>query len=134
MLNGRLLADGGLMDPIPVSPLAALEAELTIAVSAGGEREGPATAAVSERAEARPVDEWIARFRQGAARALGIDLVRSILAERKVDEVAQADEEPGAEPGELPAGLTGFDVMNYSLAMMQTLVKDSDLRALRRTS
>jgi NTE family protein len=122
MLNGRLLADGGLMDPIPVSPMAALEADLTIAVSAGGEREGPATAAASESAEARPVDEWIARFRQGAARALDTDVVRSILSGRQEDEVAQGDEEPGAEPGELPAGLTGFDVMNYSLATMQTLV------------
>ena len=122
MLNGRLLADGGLMNPIPVSPMAALETDLTIAVSAGGEREGPATAAASEVAEARPVDEWIARFRQGAARALDTEVVRSILSGRQEDELAQEEDEGGDERGELPAGLSGFDVMNYSLATMQTLV------------
>lgn len=83
MLNGRLLADGGLMDPIPLTPTAALDVDLRIGVSVGGERQDPpATAAVSTRAEAPP---------EGQAR-------------------------------EFPAGLTGFDVMNYSIAAMQTLV------------
>lgn len=83
MLNGRLLADGGLMDPIPLTPTAALDVDLRIGVSVGGERQDPpATAAVSTRAEAPP---------EGQAR-------------------------------EFPPGLTGFDVMNYSIAAMQTLV------------
>ena len=123
MLNGRLLADGGLMDPIPVSPMAALDADLTIAVSAGGEREDPpATAAVSETAEARPIAEWIARFREGATRALDSEVVRSVLSRPEAAESSEPHDEPGAESMAFPEGLTGLDVMNYSLAAMQTLV------------
>jgi undecaprenyl-diphosphatase len=36
MLNGRLMADGSVMDQIPVSPTAALDVDLTIGVSPGG--------------------------------------------------------------------------------------------------
>lgn len=121
MLNGRLLADGGLMNPIPVTPMAALDADLTIAVSAGGEREGPpATAAVSESAASRPLEEWIARFRRSAARALDRDAMRSALAEGEGP--GSGGEDPEEEPEGFPKGLTGFDVMNYSLGTMQTVV------------
>jgi NTE family protein len=123
MLNGRLLADGGLMDPVPVSPTAALDVDLTIGVSAGGERQGPPAArAVSERAEAQPMEEWVARFRRRAARALDSDMIRSVVPLHPEGEVAKEGYEPQADAREFPAGLTGFDVMNYSLAAMQTLV------------
>lgn len=123
MLNGRLLADGGLTNPVPVTPMAALDADLTIAVSAGGEREGPpATAAVPENAEARPLDEWIARFRRSAARALDSDAARSVLSWGQGEEPTRQGDDSSQEPEVLPAGLTGFDVMNYSLGTMQTVV------------
>lgn len=122
MLNGRLLADGGLLDPIPVSPMAALEVDLTIGVSAGGERQAPpATAAVSERAEPRPWDEWVARFRQASAQGLDRDVIRSALS-RGAESEPEREEEALAENTELPAGLTGFEVMSSSIGAMQTLV------------
>lgn len=34
--DGRLLADGGILDPLPMAPIAAVNAELTIAVSLSG--------------------------------------------------------------------------------------------------
>lgn len=40
VMNGRLLADGGLMNPVPIEPTAAASADLTIAISLSGER-GP---------------------------------------------------------------------------------------------
>lgn len=86
MLNGRLLADGGLMNPVPVTPLAALDADLTIAVSAGGERE---PSALSRGRKERPLSQ---------------------------------DDHSGDEPQMFPAGLTGFDVMSYSLGTMQSVV------------
>ena len=123
MLNGRLLADGSLTDPVPVSPTASLAAHLTIAVSAGGERQGPrAGAAVSESADARPMDEWIARFREGAARVLDEQLVRSFVSGFRRDEEAEAADGATLEPEELPEGMNGFDVLNYSLGVMQTIV------------
>lgn len=122
MLNGRLLADGGLMDPIPVSPMAALDVDLTIGVSAGGERQDPpATAAVSERPEPRPWDERVARFRRAAAQGLDRDVIRSALS-RGAEAEPEREEEASAENAELPAGLTGFEVMSSSIGAMQTLV------------
>jgi NTE family protein len=43
-VNGRLLVDGGILDPLPMAPIAGVDADLTIAVSltgseAGGSRE-----------------------------------------------------------------------------------------------
>jgi NTE family protein len=123
MLNGRLLADGGLMDPIPVSPTAALDVDLTIGVSAGGERQGPpATAAISEPAESRPLDEWVARFREAAAHALDRDVIRSALSRGPESDPERDEVEAQAEVAEFPVGLTGFDVMNSSIGAMQTLV------------
>lgn len=37
-MNGRLLADGGLMNPLPIEPTASAAADLTIAVSLSGSR------------------------------------------------------------------------------------------------
>ena len=36
VLDGRLLADGGILDPLPLAPVAAVNADLTIAVSVSG--------------------------------------------------------------------------------------------------
>lgn len=33
LLDGRLLADGGILDPLPVAPIAAANADLTVAIS-----------------------------------------------------------------------------------------------------
>ena len=37
-MNGRLLADGGLMNPVPIEPMAAAAADLTVAISLQGAR------------------------------------------------------------------------------------------------
>ncbi len=35
-VGGRLLADGGILDPLPMTPLAGVHADLTIAVGVSG--------------------------------------------------------------------------------------------------
>jgi NTE family protein len=128
LLNGQLLADGGLMDPTPVAPTAAVAADATIAISLGGERQGPAAdAALRASAEPRPLDEWVGRFRRGTAHALDSDLMRSLRARPTADdddEVAVADASSATAPvvEEPPPNLTRFDVMNYALEAMQGLV------------
>ena len=57
--RGRLLADGGMVNPVPVEPTRASDADLTVAVSLLGSRspdvrESPA----KETSEARPREEW----------------------------------------------------------------------------
>lgn len=128
MLNGRLLADGGLMDPVPIAPTASTRADATIAVDLGGERSGVADDAPErETAEERPIDEWVDRFRRGAAHVLDREMVRA-LTSRFGGESASALEaaEVAASAGEafeaLPAGLTKFDVMNQSLEAMQSVL------------
>ena len=128
MLNGRLLADGGLMDPVPIAPTASTRADATIAVDLGGERGGvPDDAPAQETAEERPIDEWVERFRRGAAHVLDREMVRALTSR------FGGDSAPTPEPGDigtsaaeafeaLPAGLTKFDVMNQSLEAMQSVL------------
>ena len=60
IVDGRGLADGGILDPLPVSPLAGANADLTIAVSLnGGDLD-----ARREQADAEPRAgaEWLNRL------------------------------------------------------------------------
>lgn len=109
-LNGRVLVDGGLLEPLPVAPAAANPADLTVAVSLSGERDllGPAEDATSDPGH---LDEWVAHFRRGAAQAFG----------------GIGDQEPAEEPNdsaasELPANLTGLDVVTYAYEAMQGVI------------
>lgn len=129
MLNGRLLADGGIMDPVPIAPTAASRADLTIAVSLSGEyRDLHESDPVLDAAEVQPVEEWTDRFRRTAAGLLDGDLVRSLASRFGGD--ADATVEPGVDAAialdeafeKLPDGLSKFDMMNLSLESMQSLL------------
>ena len=37
VIEGRMLADGGILDPLPIAPIAAVNADLTVAVSVSGQ-------------------------------------------------------------------------------------------------
>jgi NTE family protein len=134
VLNGRLLADGGLMNPVPIAPTASVRADLTLAVNLNGEsRTGRSPVPEAASSEEEPVEEWGDRFRRGAARLLDRDVVRALTARfGSADDVVVADI-VGAEEGEvpvddepdlgaLPAGLGKFDVMNLSIESMQSVL------------
>ncbi|HXY44283.1 MAG TPA: patatin-like phospholipase family protein [Acidimicrobiales bacterium] len=125
MLNGRLLVDGGLMDPVPIAPTASAHADVTIAIDLGGERGGShGGVPARESSEERPVDEWIERFRSGAAHLLDRDLIHALVSRfggaTGVDDASAPAARESHDP--LPAGLTKFDVMNQSLEAMQSLL------------
>jgi NTE family protein len=127
MLNGRLLADGGVLNPVPIAPTAAVTADLTVAVSLTGERQGAVEGAPArESAEARPFEEWFERFRRGASSLLDRDIVRSVRDRFGSGSDSQDDPAPsvGGDDlfGALPAGLTKLDVMNQSLDAMQSVL------------
>jgi NTE family protein len=131
MLNGRLLADGGLMNPLPIAPTAAANADLTVGVALSGDAGGrPGRSPVHESAEPRPMEEWLERFRRSAAQVLDRDMVR-LVAGRLVGgrsttpgSAAEEVEEEVEEQmfGTLPPGLRTLDVMELSLEAMQSLV------------
>jgi len=140
MLNGRLLADGGLMNPIPIAPTAASNADAVVAVSLAGEPGGPSgRAPARESSEPRPAEEWMDRFRRTASHVLDRDLVRLLTsrlmpgrttspgdaAEEVAQEVAhEVAAHVAEEPlfGTLPAGLRTLDVMDLSLDAIQSVV------------
>jgi NTE family protein len=141
MLNGRLLADGGMMDPVPIAPTAAARADLTIAVSlSGADPHGREAEPVVAVAEEEPVEEWSDRFRRSASQLLDRDLVRSVVHRFGFDDEHEdrADRDDRDDPssadaaakgvvvGEpferLPDGLSKFDMMNLSLDAMQSLL------------
>lgn len=125
MLNGRLLADGGMVNPIPIAPLAASHADAVVAVSLLGEEQPEGTAAVQEHV---PPDlaETRGRWRRGAAQALDHEAMHRVTdwidnhrTARPVEE--QVDD---GEPVfvELPDGLGTLDVVQMSLDAVQGVV------------
>ena len=110
MLNGRLLADGGLLEPLPVAPTVAVPADLTVAIALSGQRETFGRAVVAESAEPGPLDQWVERFRRGAPQAF------------HASDDAEDGEAQQEQPELLPARLRGPEVMSYALEAMQDVV------------
>lgn len=124
MLNGRLLADGGLLNPVPVEPTTGVPADFTLAVSLSGKSETSNRAPVKESAQHAGGVDWAERFRRSAADALDGNLVRALVA-RFVPE-ADGDVPPTstASPFEaLPDDLRTADVIMLSLETMQGLIE-----------
>ncbi|AKS32841.1 patatin-like phospholipase family protein [Mycolicibacterium goodii] len=79
-LDGRLLGDGGILDPLPMAPIAAVNADLTIAVSVSGSETEPAAAPDTEAgAGAKPSTEWLNRMLRSTSAVLDTAAVRSVL-------------------------------------------------------
>src|SRR6478609_8122169 len=69
VMNGRLLADGGLMNPVPIEPTAASAADLTVAISLSGERSAHERSSPAREA-ATPTwrEELVGRVRRSVGR------------------------------------------------------------------
>jgi NTE family protein len=109
VVDGRLLADGGLTNPLPLAPLASAPADLTVAVVVSGPSSG--------RAQTR---HRTGALRRSATDALARDHVRGIgtrLAARR----APAPD-VGSTPERLPAGLRTRDVVELSMGAVRAAV------------
>ena len=140
MLNGRLLADGVLTNPVPIAPLSGLDADLVVAVDLSGlptASGGPSIKQkIRDSAEPRPTAEWQDRLRRTASQVMDNETARKVtqwLATRRhenedegtSDEEAEAmAEEIIASPGfdDLPSALGMLDVMELSLDVLQSVV------------
>ncbi|MFI7584077.1 patatin-like phospholipase family protein [Kocuria sp. M1N1S27] len=151
MLNGRLLADGGIMNPVPIAATVATRADVTVAISlSGGLQSGEGRVPAHETAAVRPAEEWSERFRRGASQLLDRELTRNVrerVAETRARGVPLRLPRPvGAAPADageaaledaagtgveevaedvfsaLPVGLRTLDVMQLSLEVLQSMV------------
>ncbi|WP_445166714.1 patatin-like phospholipase family protein [Mycolicibacterium sp. Dal123E01] len=76
VLDGRLLADGGILDPLPLAPISAVNADLTIAVSLSG----PSLDDDAEiDPETRATTEWLGRLLRSTSGLMDSNAARSIL-------------------------------------------------------
>ena len=133
MINGRLLVDGGLMNPVPIEPTVAVVADLTVAVSLSGVPATPAPASpLKESSEPRPREEWAERLRRGAAGLLDADRFRALSGRlATVRRAANGAEAGTAEELEahapttleaLPGEIGVRDLLNMSFDTMSALI------------
>ena len=108
MLKGRLLTDGGLLNPLPVEPSLRLDADLTVAVSLFGR--DPALKGSKEEVSADDVSE------PGTLARLGEKIV-DVLPTRK--HVKSGPFDP------LPSDLALGDMMTMALDVMQERIQSS---------
>jgi NTE family protein len=132
LLDGRLLADGGILDPIPMAPIAAVVADVTIAVSLGGDDPEARRPDHEPRASA----EWFNRMWRSTSSLLDTKAARSLLdtpTGRVVLGRFVAGDEPLDEPahpdGPAAPKLSGFEVMNRVIDIAQSALARHTLAA-----
>ena len=95
MVNGRLLVDGAVLNPVPMEPVTGVDADFTMAVALAGDKPRSfSTRPAKETSAQRPPNEWLDRFVKGAAGVWESDVVASILA--RFGGKAHEGETPGA--------------------------------------
>ncbi|WP_454791617.1 patatin-like phospholipase family protein [Mycolicibacterium lutetiense] len=142
VLDGRLLGDGGILDPLPMAPIAAVNADLTIAVSVSGSE--PSPSAGGAEPEPRPTTEWLNRMLRSTSAVLDTASVRSVLDRPTARAVlsrfgasmpeTDEDVDPGSGLAELPetAGvprLGSFEVMYRTIDIAQAALARHTLAA-----
>ena len=147
VLDGRLLADGGILDPLPMAPIAAVNADLTIAVSLSGSEAGGRYEPTE--AEPRATTEWLNRMWRSTSSLVDTNAARSFLdtptgramlsrfgsAQDESDDVEpeagpDGDDEliDGAREASAPK-LGGFEVMNRTIDIAQAALARHTLAA-----
>lgn len=128
MVNGRLLVDGGVLNPVPMEPVISADADFTMAISLSGPKDHTEVfTPARESAEQRPSNEWWDRFLRSAAGVWENDFVASMMTRFNRGEGTEAPSLGYQEP---PPGLGITDVTTMSLDAMSALVTRFRLAAL----
>jgi NTE family protein len=146
-IDGRLLADGGILDSLPMAPIAAVKADLTIAVSLNGSEPG-----ATRDAEPGITTEWLNRMVRSTTALFDINAAKALLdrptaravlgrfgatipesdgsdVERPAGDLADPATPAGSDvPPEIPK-LGGFDVMNRTIDIAQSALARHTLAA-----
>ncbi|MGH3530985.1 MAG: patatin-like phospholipase family protein [Mycobacterium sp.] len=143
VVDGRLLADGGILDPLPMAPIAAVNADLTVAVSLSGSDTDD-----DRQAEPRPTTEWLNRMLRSTSALFDTAAARSLLDRptaravlnrfgASIAENPESDTESTAvkQPADYPEDapevprLNGFEVMNRTIEIAQAALARHTLDA-----
>ena len=132
VLDGRLLADGGILDPLPLAPISAVNADVTIAVSLSGPSHDDEDTEAD--LETRATTEWLARLLRSTSGLMDSNAARSILdtpAARSMltwfgttSDVDDADNIPEPVPK-----LGSFAVMNRTIDIAQAALARHQMAA-----
>lgn len=146
VLNGRVLVDGALLNPLPIIPTISSHADLVVAVNLSGEDSGQQRLpdAAFQDPQDSDLDEWVDKVRDKASKWFDWDLLRSFGGKRDEphpdDEPAPAsrierevqkkelakktgDRKPTDEPDTIAwdkLGIGKFDIMNLTIETMQS--------------
>jgi NTE family protein len=135
VLDGRLLADGGILDPIPMAPIAAVNAHMTIAISLNGETpdSGP------RETPGRPnVERWNRLWRNTSASLLDTKAARTLIETPSGRSMLSwftnpadtlADDETAETPESALPKFGGFDMMNRTIDIAQAALARHTLAA-----
>ncbi len=127
ILDGRLLADGGILDPLPMAPIAAVNADLTIAVSLSGS-EGDGRYQPTD-SEPRASTEWLNRMWRSTSSLFEANtmLTRLGTAQDGADDELVDAEKDDREPSIPKMG--SFEVMNRTIDIAQAALARHTLAA-----
>ncbi|BBZ41190.1 patatin-like phospholipase family protein [Mycobacterium conspicuum] len=137
-IGGRLLADGGILDPLPMAPIAAVNADLTVAVSLNGSEPG-----ATRDAEPGITTEWLTRMVRSTTALFDINAAKALLDRPTARAVlgrfgASVPESDGLSDAPPPDGLDAapdmpklgsFDVMNRTIDIAQSALARHTLAA-----
>lgn len=124
VLDGRILADGGILDPLPIAPIAAANADLTIAVSVSGMD--------TEVTDERPTRERLNRLWRSTSALLdrlGAGATPFDISELEPDEPGAVDEFSDAERGTAIPKLRSFAVMMRTIDIAQAALARHQMAA-----
>jgi NTE family protein len=130
-IDGRLLADGGILDPLPMAPIAAVNADLTIAVSLSGSETGE-----EPEPEPKSSSEWLNRVLSSTSALFDSPTARSVLSRFGAAGPEDADAGDALQPAsdysvdepEVPR-LGSFEVMNRTIDIAQAALARHTLAA-----
>jgi NTE family protein len=128
VLDGRLLADGGILDPLPMAPVAAVNADLTIAVSLSGSETGGR--AEPEDPGPRATTEWLSRMWRSTTALFDTNAMLNRFGSPAGDE-DDSDEEQLVDSSREAAvpKLRSFEVMNRTIDIAQAALARHTLAA-----
>ena len=134
VLDGRLLADGGILDPLPMAPLAAVNADLTIAVSLGGDT--PKGTSQGTEPDPGATTELLNRMWRSTTALLDTTTARTLLdtptaktvLSRFANDGVETDDHDDHTESSVPK-LGGFEVLNRAIDIAQSALMRHTLAA-----